>query len=325
MNMIRKASITPSHRLASVLLLTTVLGVGMAPPAVHAKSRVSYKPGVAIVPEVLDANGQQRTYNTPKGPSLWTDGLPIQKGDKIKLNVFAATGGSELSRIIVRLDNAKIAQLPKAPWNTVLDTAQMAPGPHMIEVFVETTGDRPQSATKTQSFFITNQLAPQYAYQQPAKTLIGGSIQTTGGPETDPAFNPNAVPDVPEFLKGQSVDENATVAVRARSGVSPANPTTGGIPVSDRDTPVIINEPTLFFIEAPQGSTAKNYAFVLARNGQTISAASAPQELVYNAIKLQKRDGATVGLSSGPLTLYVWGIDAQGRPSNPVKTQISIP
>lgn len=324
MSISRKLSITRSSRLAGALLLTTIFGAGMAPPTAFAKSHVSYKPGVAIVPEVLDAAGNQRTYNTPNGPSLWTDGLPIQKGDKIKLNVFAATGGAELGRIIVRLDNTKIAQIPKAPWNTVLDTSQMTTGPHMVEVFVETAGDRPQSATKTQSFFITKELAPQYVYQ-PAVTHVAGSLQTNGGPETDPAYDPNAGPDLPDFLKGQTTDENATVSVRARSGASPVDPTKGGAIVSDSDTPVVVNEPTLFFIEAPQGSTAKKYAFVLARNGQTITAAPKPQDLVYNAIKLQKRDGETPGLSSGPLTLYVWGIDAEGRPSNVIKTQISIP
>ena len=324
MSITRKSSITRTSRLAGGLLLATVLGVGMAPPAAVAKSSVSYKPGVAIVPEIMDAKGSQRTYNTPNGPSLWTDGLPVQKGDKIKLNVFAATGGADLGRIIVRLDNAKIAQIPKAPWNTVLDTSQMSAGPHMVEVFVETTGDHPQSATKTQSFFIADQLAPQYVYQQPARTLIGGTSQENGGPEIDPAVNPNAVPDVPDFLKGKTVDENAAVTVRARSGVSPADPTKGGATVSDSDT-VTINEPTLFFIEPAQGSTAKKYAFVLARSGQTITAATDPQTLVYNAIKLQKRTDTTAGLSAGPLTLYVWGIDAEGRPSNAVKTQISIP
>nr|MDQ2687605.1 hypothetical protein [Armatimonadota bacterium] len=134
MSIFQKVSIAHTGTLVGALLLTSVMGVGMAPQAALAKSRVSYKPGVAIVSEVMDAKGQQRTYNTPNGPSLWTDGLPIQKGDKIKLNVFAATGGAELGRIIVRLDNAKIAQIPKAPWNTVLDTAQMATGPHMVEV-----------------------------------------------------------------------------------------------------------------------------------------------------------------------------------------------
>jgi hypothetical protein len=321
----RKVWITHSGRLAGALLLTTVFGGGMTPQAALAKSRISYKPGVAIVPEVLQSNGQERTYNTPNGPSLWTDGLPIQQGDKVKLNVFAATGGAELGRIIVRLDNTKIAQIPKAPWNTVLDTTQMTVGPHMIEVFAETKGDHPQSATKTQSFFITDHLAPQFVYQEPAKVLYGGSIQLTGGPETEPGTDPNAVPDVPSFLQGKTVDENATVTVRARSGISPTDPTTGGPIVSDSDTPVVINEPTLFFIQAPQGSTATKYAFVLARNGQEITAATEPQELIYNAIKLQKRDATTVGLSAGPLMLFVWGIDAEGRPSNVVKTQVSIP
>lgn len=313
-------------RVAGVLLLTALVGVGAAPPAAQAKSRVSYKPGVAIVPEVMQADGHSRTYNTPNGPSLWTDGLPVQMGDKIKLNVFAATGGSDLKRIIVRIDNTRLVQIPKAPWSTILDTARMTAGPHMVEVFAETTGDRPLSATKTQSFFITKDLPTQFAYQQSTVPYkVGGSRQESGGPETDPATNPNYVPDVPEFLKGQSVDESATVSVRARSGVSPADPASGGSTVSDSDTPVTINEPTLFFVEPAQGSTAKNYAYALVRNGRTISASTEPQELVYNAIKIQKRSATTAGLGSGPLTLYVWGIDDQKRPSNPAKAQISIP
>lgn len=309
-----------SYRLAGALLLASVLGV-VAMPMASAKSRVTYKPGVALVPEVLQADGHQRTYNTPKGLSLWMDSLPIKMGDKIKLNVFAATGGSDLGRIIVRVDNARIAEIQKAPWNTVLDTSTMAPGYHMVEVFAETAGDRPQSTTKTQTFFITREIPGQYVVTQP-NIQVAGSSQLLGGPEVNPA---NAIGNVPAFLRDQTPDPNAQVVVYARSGAGPTDAaTTGGSLVGDM--PVTINEPTLFIIQAAPGSTATNYAYALVRNGMVISAPAEKYELNFRAIRIQKRSATAAGLGSGPVTMYVWGVDGEGRPSSAAtKVQMQIP
>ena len=116
-------------------------------------------PGVTLVPDVLLADGQTpRIYDTPQGTTFWKEGLPVQQGDKVKLNVFVATGGADLKEIKVRLDNAPVADITTSPWNTVIDTASLSTGSHMIEVWAQATGDPPQSSTKQLSFFVLKQL-----------------------------------------------------------------------------------------------------------------------------------------------------------------------
>jgi len=73
------------------------------------------------------------------------------------------------------------------------------------------------------------------------------------------------------------------------------------------------------------GSTATRYAYALVRNGTVIQQSSASQELHYNAIRIQERSATLPGLGAGTVSLYVWGIDQQGNPSDAVKTDISLP
>ncbi len=318
----RKTNRPNTGRLVSALLIAAMLGGAVAPITAHAKGKVSYAPGVSLVPEVLTSDGvTDRTYNTPQGLSLWMNSLPIMQGDKIKLNVFAATGGADLKQIIVRLDNARLPGMPitAAPWNTVLDTTTLATGYHMVEVWAQATGDK--ATTKTLSFFVTKQLDAKYLVQGSQQLQANG--QTTEIPLEGQTTPGSDTPQAPSFLQGQPTDANAAVTITARSAASATDTTTGGAAVSDGS--YTINEPTLFFIQKAAGSTATSFAYALVRDGVTFSASATPLPTAYQAIRIQKRTDTTPGLRSGTVTMWVWGIDAQGQPADPVKTQLTIP
>ena len=158
----------------------------------------------------------------------------MQQGDKVKLNVFVATGGADLKEIKVRLDNAHIADITTSPWNTVIDTASLGTGSHMLEVWAQATGDPPQSSTKQLSFFVIKQL------------VKGVQIEQTGGQpvEVTPTGDPNTAPLLPAFLDGKTTDADATVTVNSRAASLPlGSPTT---PVGA--DPVTIQEPTVFIV-----------------------------------------------------------------------------
>ena len=103
----RKTHRSRTGSLISALLVASMLGGAVAPMAAQAKTQNVLRAGHFAGAGSADARtaSTDRTYNTPQGLSLWMNSLPIQQGDKIKLNVFAATGGADLKQIIVRLDN----------------------------------------------------------------------------------------------------------------------------------------------------------------------------------------------------------------------------
>ncbi len=316
----RLTAVLSAAFLISAALLDTP---GQAAPT--ASKAASYIPGVSLVPDVFQPDGvTPRTYNTAQGPSLWTPGLPVLQGDKIKLNVFAATGGVELRVIIVRLDNVKIADVSAAPWNTVLDSARLAPGSHMVEVWAQSGGDRPQAVTKTLSFYVARQLDAKYLVQGTQQLLSNGTVATLplDAPGQISLLAPDAAPEPPAFLKGQTADSEAQIAVYARSAASVAPLATSGVPVTG--IAVTINEPTLFAVQPTLGSTATRYAYAIVRDGQVSSVSEQPLDFQSQMVRIQRYANGQ-GLHPGTLTLWFWGIDTAGRPSAPVKAQIQIP
>ena len=285
-------------------------------PAQAGKTKINYVPGVTLVPDVLLADGQtERTYDTAQGSTFWKEGLPIQQGDKVKLNVFVATGGADLKEIKVRLDNAPIADITTTPWNTLIDTASLTTGSHMIEVWAQATGDPPQSSTKQLSFFVLKQL------------VKGIQIEQTGGQpvEVTPTADANSAPLLPAFLNGKTPDAGATVSVTSRAASQPLGSPTTAVGAD----PVTIAEPTVFIVRTPAGSTARQYAYALVRDGQTFltstTAYSVADARQITAVKIQKRTDTTDGLRSGQINLWVWGVDGEGRPGDPQKVQLVIP
>ena len=261
-----------------IFLTISLLCAGTTLSPAHSADRQSYIPGISLVPEVLEADGvTDRTYNTPQGPTLWTNGLPIQQGDKIKLNVFAATGGSELQEIKIRLDNVKIADIAAAPWHTVLNTATLQPGYHMVEVWALASGNKPQSTTRTLSFFIAHQMDAKYLVQGTQQILTNNAV--TNVPLEGGADTGDTAPLLPDFLKDQPTDAAATVMISARSAAS-ANEAGGAAVTGGAAT---INEPTLFAVQPAPGSTATQFAYALVRDGGTFNASTKPLPTNYSS------------------------------------------
>jgi len=299
----------------SIIAVTAgvLLWGGSVLPALADKPSVSYIPAISLVPDVRLSDGTtSRTYKTEQGVTYWTPTLPVIQGDKVTLNAFVASGGSDVSHIIIRLDNTKIVDRKTAPWTATIDTTQLATGSHFVEAFAEGTGNHPQSSTKTLTFMVIKELPAQYKVEGSQEQYSGG--QTVGLPMN---ADPTQPPTAPTFLIDKPTDEKAQIIVRSRQqnadGLIQAGKT------------VEIAQPTTFYFSAALDSTATQFAYVMTRNGVPISVSTKPLSLSYGRLKLQKRTDQEPGLRSGPVTLWVWGINAQGNPSKPTATQVDVP
>ncbi len=316
---------------SAALCLMIGFGILHAPALAAGKSTVSYAPGVSLVPEVLLPDGTTpRMYNTTNGLSLWTNTLPVVQGDKVKLNVFAATGGAELKEIIVRVDNTKIADLAAAPWKTNLDTAKLGTGHHMVEVWAQSTGNHPQATTQTLMFYVASELAGQFV-PQPPKQKVAGSLQQQNGGQTstlplpgENGFIGTDTPPVLDFLKGQSLDTNAQVMVYAHSAAS-GTPAQAGSGTLVTGSTLTVNEPTLLSVKPSSGSSAVQFAYALVRDGQVGYVSPAAFDMTRYQVRIEKLNSAGAGLGAGTITLWVWGINKAGQPAEPTKTVLNIP
>ena len=325
-------------RRSAPLLLATLglLQFGVSAEA-RGKTKINYVPGVTLVPDVYQSDGQTpRAYDyPPQAVTFWKEGLPIQQGDKIRLNVFVATGGADLKEIKIKLDNTQIADIAASPWNSVIDTTTLGAGSHMIEVWAEASGDPPQSSTKQLSFYVVKELPAPAASAAATPTtkvkgyriaLINGQqvyipLDGASGETTDPT----SVQPLPAFLAGKPVNQEATVALRFRDASLPAGSPTSSVPFG----PMVIQQPTVFAVVPATGSGARQYAFALERDGQTILTSDKPFSLsnprqVY-LVKIQGETADQPGLHSGTVRLWVWGIDAEGRPGVPSQVDVVIP
>ena len=292
------------------------------PAQARGKTKINYIPGITIVPDVFLPDGHTlRTYkNAPQGTTYWHEGLPIQQGDKIKVNSFVATGGADLQEIRVTLDNTQIADPKSSPWSAVVDTSQLSVGTHMLQVWAQASGDPPQSADKSLSFLVDKNLPPEFLVKGIQDIQAGGQ-QT----EITPAPDPDSAPLLPAPVAGKAIDSAAAVSVGTRVASLPAGSATE--PVGTE--PVMIQEPIVFTVHPSAGSDATQYIYALVRDGQTILAPATTYSMIQpkesTVIKIQKRTDSTSGLRAGSVMLWVWGVDAEGRPGNPEKVQLQIP
>lgn len=263
----------------------------------------SFVPGVSIVPNVFEPDGQtMRTYETPAGTTYWSPNLPVKPGDKLVLKVFATTGGADLTKIIVRLDNVKIAEPETAPWTATIDTGTLSRGSHMVEVWAEAGGNTSKATTKTFSFIVAPPM-PQTA-----------STQVTGSAVIEPdaaigAAAPGPMDPTPKFLVGKTADAAAGVTLRSQ------DPEVDRLLTSDEGS-ILISSPILVYCERSAGSHAVQYAYSITRDGKVVVQSSEAQSLDFVKIRLQPLAENKTGLLPGKVTLWVWGIDKSGNPSS---------
>ncbi len=299
-----------SLQIASTAFLALVMGLARSPAL--ASSRVSFTPGISIATTVAKSDGQTPvTYATPKGLAYWTPDLPVSRGSRMNLTVFVTTGGGELKKIVVRLDNAAIATLVSAPWVTTIDTTALKSGYHMVEVWAQETGSPARSNTKTMTFYVSDDSPPQAAATN-AADIPPSSMQSVSD------ANDSASP--PSFLSGVAEDTSAAVAIHCSDADIDRQIAAG-------NSPVTLSSPSTFSFALPPGGTAVKFAYRLVRDGQTIAVASSPLSLRYDRVRIQGRTDQQPGLRPGSVTLWIWGIDKAGlvSPSQHVDLVIADP
>jgi len=290
--------------IAALVLAGTVLISTGANAAATKSQRGSFLPGVSIVPNVFEPDGQTlRTYETPAGTTYWSPSLPVKPGDKLVLKVFATTGGADLTRLVVRLDNVKIAEPTTAPWTATIDTGTLQQGSHMVEVWAEASGSPSKSSTKTFSFIVAAPTA------QAVSTVTSGSALVE--PDSIGAAAPGPVDPAPKFVAGMPVDEAAGVTIRSQDAEIDR------LLTSDNGS-ILISSPVLIYCERSAGSHAVQYAYSITRDDKVVVQAKEAQSLDFVKIKLQPLAENKTGLLPGKVTLWVWGIDKSGHPSSAI-------
>lgn len=308
-------------QLHTVVFVALVIAAGAEPALAH--SHAIYIPQITIVPTVLETDGVTPvTYDTKDGPSYWRPGLPISQSSVIKLNAFVTTGGADLARVIVRLDNTRIATLTSSPWSANLNAATLSPGNHMVEVWAQAAGDPKQTNTTTLSFYVANfpSTIAQGQDATPPQFSVMGSVESLN-PGQNPAYKLSESDDLsnsaPDFLAGKPLDVSAMVELHStNSDVDNA--------FGDHRGAVTLSSPVVLFCSRPAGSTAVTYAYSITRDGETIVAPTAPLSLQYTRIRIEPRTADRPGLRPGNVTLWIWGINSDGQPSGPQRQDLVI-
>lgn len=243
--------------------------------------------------------------------SVWQPGMPVYVGDRIVLRMFASTGDARLAEMRVRLDNEPLRTLTQAPWSIEIDTSNLSPGYHFVEVFAVSSDPSADMGSGATIFYVREpEPVREAAAPEPRTetTVTTGAVQEmmTEEPTTavagvrqtpEEAFQPPAHPGreipmrdgIPLYQAGLDISlhsaDPAVEQMLAQDGV------------------VQVTKPTLFRVTV--GNNARRIIYALMRNGQEIYRSD---PLPTNAlIRLQpKTDADSVGLQPGEVSLWVW-------------------
>jgi hypothetical protein len=120
------------------IALAVATGLVLAPMAARAAGD-AYIPGIQITLEVRTPQGDLRSFQRPgQHPTYWAQDLPVVKGDKLTINPMITTGGAALKQVRVRLDSTQLSDRIEPPLRVDVDTAGLAEGYHMVEVWAST-------------------------------------------------------------------------------------------------------------------------------------------------------------------------------------------
>jgi hypothetical protein len=290
-------------------------------PALAAKQPTPVSsPTITMMLEPYMPDGGMRLYPMATGVSYWTGDLPIYNGDKVKLDVFVATGADTLQELKVRLDNNQVADISKGPWTTTLDTDTLGNGYHYVEAWAYVSGPKPQYISRTLTFFVSKAsdatvIVPQTKVL-PSATILQNGVQT---PVPLPAGEDNTTPVLPMSLTSAGRDMKATVKLVLRDA------RTQGV-ISGENTPHIYDA-ALVDIVPTAGSTAQRFAYSLVSSGQTILTQDELLSIATTDVRLQVKTATDPGLLPGTATVWVWGVDSQGKygPASSVTVQMEEP
>jgi hypothetical protein len=322
------SALAQSHRTVGPGVVFTfiviLLFVVTASTVVRAESKPAgvSTPQVSMMLEPYAPNGAMRTYTIANGVSYWTTDLPIYQGDSVKLDVFVATGADDLQELKVRVDNVLVADINKAPWTTTLSTAALGEGYHFVEAWAQVSGQKPQFATHSLTFFVSPPPASSTGVQPIAQVKGQEQILANGQVVTVP-LDPNGAsaapqaPAIPAVLASAETDPKAMVKIVLTDSSTNA--------VLDQDQTVQLSTPAVASIVPSDGSTAQRFAYILQRGSQAIVTADKLFPADATRIRLQPRTSSVPGLLPGTTTLWVWGVDSQGNYGAPVSATVQIP
>jgi hypothetical protein len=279
--------------LLSIGLALTTGSVGRAADKEVLTTRLVYTPAVVVIPEVRTPDGALRTYRTAQGVSYWHAGLPVYKGDAVKLNVFVSTGGADLAETRVRLDNTEIGRRTEAPWNVTLDTGDLAEGYHSVEAWARTGGDEPRDSTATVVLFVEPNQAPQATTASPI-------VEAIAPPDDAPA------PDLAPDQGGPAVQLSADTPAAQKALETGAR--------------VVVSQPVTFSISGP--GPDEGFIYALYRGKDEIYRSKL--KTVGAKVALRPNTNDVPGLLPGFLRMVVWGSDKQGRLGPPRVIEVDV-
>jgi len=234
-----------------------------------------YVPGVKIVLEVRTAQGDLRSVQRPGfAPTYWFQDLPVVQGDKLTINAMISTGGAELGSVKIRLDHSDLKAGTEAPWRVDVNTTDLSPGYHLVEVWASTKPPAAKEKGATMGFLVVPQNDPLLRVLAPA----------TG--EAGPPVSP---------------EEQLACAIRSREA-----PVDKDITTSSSAT---VAGPTLFFVSA--GPAVKEFFYTLSRDDRITY--TSPRLPVVTSILLEPQQPNGLGLAPGTLVLAARAGDGDGR------------
>ncbi len=264
----------------SLLLFCSVLG-----KAISAEKR--YVPGIAIALEVRTPQGDLRAFQQPGSPpTYWRQDLPVVKGDKVTLSGLITTGGGELEKVRIRLDSGLLSDRVEPPWRAEVDTAGLAEGYHLVEVWASTKRPSSKENTATTSFLVVPQNDPLLHMLQP---------------ET-PAAAPATIGD----------EERLACSIRSRD--------TAVDKELMAESPAKVDKPVLFFVAATP--EAKEFFYTLEREGRVTY--TSPKLPLLTHILLEPPTEEGKGQVAGELILTVRVGDGEGRFGPPAWVTVRI-
>ena len=271
-------------RWISCLSLVTLLFVVL--PSGGQAAEGGYVPGIKILLEVRTPDGFLRSFQTPGAPpTYWSQDLPVVQGDKVTINPMISLGGAELGKVIVRLDQKPMAERTERPWRVEVDTADLAPGYHMAEVWASTKSPGANANSASTTFLVVPQNDPLLRVMQ------------AGSSEPSPPI---------------AEEDRLACAIRSRD------------PKVDQEimtsSTATVTAPTLFFCSA--GPDVKEYFYTLTRDGRVTYTSYVLPKATDILLEPQKAEG--LGLAEGTVILTVRAGDGAGRFGAPCWVTVNI-
>ena len=260
------------------------------------------KPVISVSASAVTATGEERAFWGPKGKIVWAPSLPLYKGDRMTV-AYSTSGGSQPSRVLVRLDDRSFAVLKKAPWKTVVDTSKLKLGRHVLRGEVRFPPAAQIYGISDFVFFVQN---------APARVM-----GVTEGPEPQPATGSSYKAEtatIPSFMQppAGSVDENFKV------NLSSLDPQAGKC--IRLGQPIYVRKPVTFY--HPAQKRLDRWSYTITRDGRQVAGSGPMSRLLY--LEVARQSPSEPGLLPGNATLRVWGVTSAGVYSRPIELALII-